>query len=88
MNNPNQFLLLVPNSDIEEELDDNQPKGFPNVRLGDDVLIWKGSIVYQVLYLMLEVEAIVKFMARFLMRVAIFNEVPSKRYKIRHGCGV
>ena len=61
---------------------------FPNVRLGDDVLIWKGSIVYQVLYLMLEVEAIVKFMARFLMRVAIFNEVPSKRYKIRHGCGV
>ena len=61
---------------------------FPNVRLGDDVLIWKGSIVYQVLYLMLEVEAIVKFMARFLMRVAIFNEVPSKRYKIRHGCEV
>ena len=61
---------------------------FPNVRLGDDVLIWKGSIVYQVLYLMLEVEAIVKFMDRFLMRVAIFNEVPSKRYKIRHGCGV
>ena len=61
---------------------------FPNVRLSDDVLIWKGSIVYQVLYLMLEVEAIVKFMARFLMRVAIFNEVPSKRYKIRHGCGV
>ena len=61
---------------------------FPNVRLGDDVLIWKGSIVYQVLYLMLEVEAIVKFMAKFLMRVAIFNEVPSKRYKIRHGCGV
>ena len=61
---------------------------FPNVRLGDDVLIWKGSIVYQVLYLMLEVEAIVKFMAGFLMKVAIFNEVPSKRYKIRHGCGV
>ena len=61
---------------------------FPNVRFGDDVLIWKGSIVYQVLYLMLEVEAIVKFMAGFLMKVAIFNEVPSKRYKIRHGCGV
>ena len=60
---------------------------FPNVRLGDDVLIWKGSIVYQVLYLMLEVEAIVKFMAGFLMQVAIFIGVPSRRHMIRHRCG-
>ena len=60
----------------------------PNVRLGDNVLIWKGSIVYRVLSLMLEVETIVGFMARFLMEVAIFIEVPSRRYRIRHRCRV
>ena len=60
----------------------------PNVRLGDNVLIWKGSIVYRVLSLMLEVETIVSFMARFLMEVAIFIEVPSRRYRIRHRCRV
>ena len=60
----------------------------PNVRLGDNVLIWKGSIVYRVLSLMLKVETIVGFMARFLMEVAIFIEVPSRRYRIRHRCRV
>ena len=37
---------------------------------------------------MLEAEAVVSFMARFLMEVAIFIEVPSRRYKIRHRCGI
>ena len=59
----------------------------PNARLGDDIRIWKGSIVYKVLYLMFEVEAIVTFMAGFLIKVTILIEVPSKRYRIRHRCG-
>ena len=54
----------------------------------DDVGLWKSSIVYEVLYLMFEAEAIVRFMARFLVVVAIFIEVPSGRYGIRHGCRV
>ena len=58
----------------------------PNVRLGNDVGIWESSIVYEVLYFILEVEIIVSLMARFLMEVAIFIEVPSRRYKIRHRC--
>ena len=37
---------------------------------------------------MFEAEAIVGFMAGFLVVVAIFIEVPSERYGIRHGCGV
>ena len=60
----------------------------PNSRLGDDVGIWQGFIVYEVLYFMLEAEAIVSFMARFLMEVAIFIEVPSVRYRIGHRCGI
>ena len=28
----------------------------PNARLGDDIGIWEGSIVYEVLYFMFEVE--------------------------------
>ena len=59
-----------------------------NVGFGDDVGIWKGSIVYEVLYLMFEVEVIVGFVAEFLVVVAIFIEVPSGRYGIRHGCGI
>ena len=60
----------------------------PNVRLGDDVGVWESSIVYKVLYFMLKAETIVDLMARFLMEVAIFVEVPSRRYIIRHRCGV
>ena len=60
----------------------------PNARLGDDVGIWKGSIVYEFLYFLLEVETIVSFMARFLVEVPIFIEVPSGRYEIEHRCGI
>ena len=59
-----------------------------NVGFGDDVGIWKGSIVCKVLYLMFEAKAIVDLMARLLVVVVIFIEVPSGRYGIRHGCGV
>ena len=37
---------------------------------------------------MFEAKAIVGFMAEFLVEVAIFIEVPSRRYKVRHGCGI
>ena len=60
----------------------------PNVRLSDDVWVWESSIFYQVLYLMLKVKAIVGLMARFLMEMTILIEVPSKRYRIRHWCGI
>ena len=60
----------------------------PNARLGDDIGIWKGSIVYEVLYLVFEAEAMVGFMARFLMEVTIIIKVPSRRYDIRHGRGI
>ena len=56
------------------------------VGLGNNVRIWEGSIVYEVLYLVFETKAIVSFMAEFSMVVAIFVEVPSERYRIRHGC--
>ena len=59
-----------------------------NVGFGDDVGIWEGSIVYEVLYFMFEVEAVVGFVARFLVALAIFIEVPSGRYGIRHVCKV
>ena len=59
----------------------------PNAGLGDDVGIWESSIVYEVLYLMFKVKAIVGFMSRFLMKVTILIEVPSRRYRIGHGCG-
>ena len=61
---------------------------FSKVGFGDDVRIWEGSIVYEVLYLVFEVEAIVGFMAGFLVVVVIFIEVPNGRYVIRHGCRV
>ena len=60
----------------------------PNVRLSNDVGIWESSIVYEVFYFVFEVETIVGFMAEFLMKVAIFIEIPRGRYGIRHGCGV
>ena len=60
----------------------------PNVRLSNDVGIWESSIVYEVFYFVFEVETIVGFMAEFLMKVAIFIEVPSRRYMIGHRCGV
>ena len=58
------------------------------VGFGDDVRIWKGSIVYEMLYLLFEEEAIVGFVARFFMVMAIFIEIPSGRYGIRHRCRV
>ena len=65
---------------MEEEIYD--------ARLGVDVGIWEGSIIYEVLYFVFEAEAIVDFVAEFLVVVAIFIEVPSGRYGIRHRCGV
>ena len=59
-----------------------------NIGFGDNVGIWEGSIIYEVFYLMFEAEAIVGFVARVLVVVAIFIEVPSEVYGIRHGCGV
>ena len=60
----------------------------PNVGLGDDVWIWEGSIVYEVLYFMFKAEAIVSFMSRFLMEVVVFIKVLSRRYMIRHRCWI
>ena len=60
----------------------------PNARLGDDIRIWEGSIVYEILYFVFEVEVIFGIMTRFLVVVTIFNEVPSKRHGIRHRCGI
>ena len=59
-----------------------------NVRFGNDDGIWEGSIVYKVLYLVFEAKAIVGFVVGFLVVLAIFIEVPSGRYRIRHGCKV
>ena len=61
---------------------------FSNVGFGDDVGIWEGSIKNETLYLMFEAKAIVGCMARFLVEVAIFTEIPRERYEIRHTCGV
>jgi len=55
-----------------------QQRVLPNARLSDDVRIWAGSIVYEVVYLVFEVEAIVVLMIGFLVEVAIFIEVPSR----------
>ena len=88
MNNPIQSHLFAPNSNIEEEFGDNQARVLPNVRLGNDVRIWESSIVYEFLYFMFEAEIIVSFMAIFLVEVAIFIEVPCRRYKIEHMCGI
>ena len=60
----------------------------PNARLGDDIGIWEGPIVYEVLYFVFETEAIIGFMAGFLMEMTILIVVPSRRYRIRHGCGI
>ena len=84
MKNPIQSHLFAPNSDIGEELGDNQVRVFPNVRLGDDFGIWKSFIVNEVLYFVFKVERIVGFMAEFLVEVTIFIEVPSGRYGIGH----
>jgi len=59
-----------------------------NVGFGNDVGIWEGSIVYEVLYLMFKVVAIVSFVAKFFVVMAILIEFPSGRYGIRHGCRV
>ena len=55
-----------------------QQRVLPIARLSDDVRMWDGSIVYEVMYLVFEVEAIVVLMIGFLVEVAIFIEVPSK----------
>ena len=60
----------------------------PNARHSGDIGIWEDSIVYEILYFMFEVEAIVGFMAKFLVVMTIFIEVPSRRYEIRHRCGI
>ena len=60
----------------------------PNARLSDDFRICKVSIVYKVLYFMLEAETIFNFMVGLLVEVAIFIEVPSGRYVIRHRCAI
>ena len=60
----------------------------PNVRFGNDIGIWEGSIVYEILYFMFKEEAIVSFMAGFLVEVTILIKVPSRRYKIKHSCGI
>ena len=59
-----------------------------NVGFGDNVWIQESSIVYEVLYFVFEVEAIIGLGTRFLVVVAIFIKVPSGRYGIRHGCRV
>ena len=59
-----------------------------NVGFDDDVGIWEGLIIYEVLYLVFKVEAIIDFVAGFLVVMAIFIEVPSGRYRIRHECKV
>ena len=61
---------------------------FSNIGFGDDVGIWEGSIVYEVLYPVFEAEAIIGFVAKFFVIVAIFIEVPRGRYGIRHWCRV
>ena len=60
----------------------------PNARLSDDFGIWEGSIVFKVLYLVLEAKTIFDFMAGLLLEVAIFIGVPSGRYGIGHRCGI
>ena len=60
----------------------------PNAGFGDDIGIWEDSIVYEILYFVLEAEAIVSFMAGFLVVVTILIEVPSRRHGIRHRCGI
>ena len=59
-----------------------------NGGFGNDVGIWEGSIVYEVLYLMFKVVAIVGSIVEFLVVMAILIEVPSGGYGIRHGCRV
>ena len=60
----------------------------PNAGHGDDVGIWEGSIVYEVLYFVLEVETIVGFIVKFLVEVAIFIRVLSGMYEIGYRCGI
>ena len=50
--------------------------------------IWEGSIVFEVLYLLFKAEAIVSFVAGFLVVMAIIIEVATRRYGIRHRCRV
>ena len=60
----------------------------PNARLGDDIGIWEGSIIYEVLYLVFKAEAIAGIMVKFLKEVTILIKVLSRRYMIRHRCGI
>ena len=65
-----------------------QQRVLPKARLSDDFGIWESSIVYEVLYLMFKAETIVSPMAEFLVEMAIFIEIPSGRYRVRHGCRI
>ena len=65
-----------------------QQRVLPNARLSDDFGIWESFIVYEVLYLMSETETIVGPIAEFLVEMAIFIEIPSGRYRVRHGCRI
>ena len=60
----------------------------PNARLGDDIGIWEGSVVYVVLYFMFKAKAIIDFMAGILVEVTRLIVVPCRRYEIRHRCGI
>ena len=65
-----------------------QQRVLPNARLSDDFGIWESSIVYEVLYLMFEAETIVGPIAEVLVEMEIFIEIPSGRYRVRHGCRI
>ena len=60
----------------------------PNARLGDDIGIWEGFVVYVVLYFMFKAKAIIGFMAGILVEVTRLIVVPCKRYEIRHRCRI
>ena len=60
----------------------------PNARLGDDIGIWEGSVVYVVLYFMFKAKAIIGFMVGILVEVTRLIVVPCRRYEIRHRCRI
>ena len=65
----------------------NGQRVLSNIGLGDDVGIWEGSIVYEVLYLVFKAEAVIDFVARFLVVVAIFIDFPSEGMRLGMGVG-
>ena len=59
-----------------------------NVGFGNDVGIWEGSLFMRSCILNLRRKQLSSFVARFLVVVAIFIEIPRGSYGISHGCGV